>query len=184
MNTRIEEIKQEINRLKKQETDEINYKNIDNTILAYVAGLLDGEGSIGISLKKKGTVYIRKKGYTRKTDKYSLHIQIGNTNRKVIEWLKDIFGGQFQIVKHKDCRGEKFFAWHLYTNKAYNLLNCILPYMKIKRKQCELAVEFQKEIIKFKGCKHIPKLSLSKRKTIKEYISFLNKNGNLLELEN
>ena len=47
----------------------------DDITLAYVAGLFDGEGSVGVGID------------------YKVRITLCNTDEKVIKWLKSLFGG-------------------------------------------------------------------------------------------
>ncbi len=59
-------------------------KDID---LAYIAGLVDGEGCIMIT--KENRLYTEAKhGY-----RFWLQVKITNTNKAVLEWVKDLFGG-------------------------------------------------------------------------------------------
>ena len=53
--------------------------------LAYLAGIIDGEGSIYI-----GNFSCNKK---TKVPYYQTNIQVTNTDKTLIDWLFDIFGG-------------------------------------------------------------------------------------------
>ena len=105
-----------------------------NTLLAYVAGIIDGEGNIGL----------HKVGGCNEHPYYALKISVGNTNAWLISFLKMQFGGNIYQRKydnphHKDC-----WVWELHAKGAYILLNLILPYLQIKRPQAKLAIQFQK----------------------------------------
>jgi len=113
---------------------------IEKTILAYTAGLLDGDGCIQIS-----SVEPNNKG-TQKTKYHNLSVQITNTNKEVINWLKDIFGGfitsRYSLPSsRKDCKTG--FVWHIATIQAKDFLESIYPYLIIKKKQADLAIRFQ-----------------------------------------
>lgn len=107
---------------------------MDSNILAYVAGLFDGEGCVTISSSispRNGTHY------------YVLYVMVYNTNMDIILQLKDWFGG-FIITNdrkgsgHKDC-----YCWRVAANKAYEFLELIISYVRIKNKQVRLAMTFK-----------------------------------------
>jgi len=112
---------------------------IKKTDLAYMAGLIDGEGCIKISRAVlKG----------RKFPRYNLQLQIDMVDSlEVLEWAQQKFGGK--IYKHKrrldyqkNCRdSERLYMFQADTKE---LLLMILPYMKIRHKQASLALEFLK----------------------------------------
>lgn len=110
--------------------------------LAYLAGIIDGEG----------TVYIQK--VDRKTFfDYFPRIQIISTNKDLIVWIKDIFGG---IVTSRD-RSNENRNWRLqhtwYTSRKIMdiLLPFILPYLIIKKNQVEVMIEFRKTFLEKKS---------------------------------
>jgi hypothetical protein len=104
--------------------------------LAYVAGVVDGEGSLSlagaISMSKNGTPY-----WT-----YQVGVGIYNTSRPLMEWLVTNFGGEFaarkRSPKHKQC-----YRWRLENNeKREAFLRVILPYLIVKPKQAELLLRY------------------------------------------
>lgn len=104
-------------------------------ILAYTAGLLDGEGSIGIVVMNPSA----KNRY--KLPFHQLHVHVVNTNKEVLDWLKDTFGGS--ICVHDKKSKSDTWTWQIYTKNAKKFLELIYPYLKIKRKQARLAIEFR-----------------------------------------
>jgi hypothetical protein len=86
--------------------------------LAYIAGIIDGEGSIGINKIKNynGT----------NTTYYRLLVQVCMVEGCIPQWLCDAFG-------------------------AVSFLKVILPYLKIKKEQAEIAIEFQSQRMKSGG---------------------------------
>jgi hypothetical protein len=104
--------------------------------LAYVAGIVDGEGSLSlsgaISLSRSGTPY-----WT-----YQAGVGIYNTSRPLMDWLVKNFGGEFAARKrsprHKQC-----YRWRLENNKKRaTFLRAILPYLVIKPKQAGLLLRY------------------------------------------
>ena len=59
---------------------------MEETVKAYMAGIVDGEGSISISRQSNSKSYI-------------CQLAIVNTNRELIEWVCDNFGGSSTILE-------------------------------------------------------------------------------------
>lgn len=106
-------------------------------ILAYIAGILDGEGCITIIRQKRKSY---KLGW-----QYQLRIIVSNADRWLCYFLKQEFGGSVQ-----ECfspTNTKMYRWYLTSRKALNFLEAVLPYIHIKKSQAEVAIEFQKQRI-------------------------------------
>lgn len=95
--------------------------------IAYIAGLFDGEGCVSV--------------YHEKTTKYRLariQASLSNTNLPIVEYLKDCFGGYVKtriLPSGKLCK-----SWSVSCRKAAEVLTQLIPYLKIKRGQAELAL--------------------------------------------
>lgn len=110
------------------------------TDLAYMAGLLDGEGHVFIQKRVPGN---REKA---KSPLYVLSIGITNTHAGVIEWLQQRYVGSRSIrtrEKQPKKNWRTCYFWTLSSIRAAEFLALISPYLLIKRKQAELAIEFQ-----------------------------------------
>jgi hypothetical protein len=107
------------------------------TTIAYAAGLFDGEGhvTIGVSVDKR-------RGRNRPV--YRLYLAISNTDRQVLEWLRDSFGcGVVARREANPTTGKVCCRWQLANRNATRLLVAMLPYLRIKRPQAELMIEFR-----------------------------------------
>ena len=100
-------------------------KKID---LAYVAGIIDGEGCIYIEHGKKG------KGF-------QLSVSVGSSDRWLCEFLKFSFGGCLYDMKSKTL---PCWKWEIRTKQAGQFLGDIFPYLRLKKPQAEIALKFQK----------------------------------------
>jgi hypothetical protein len=109
---------------------------MDQTLLAYTAGLFDGEGSIVIGIGKNAD---------GRPSKYWLQVGITNTNRKIIDWLIGTFGGHVSDNSHAPSRRKQrpCWAWRVMSNQAAAFLREILPYLRIKRESASIALKFQ-----------------------------------------
>jgi len=107
------------------------------TDIAYVAGIIDGEGSIGI-YKKFGK---DKRRY------YQLTVQVSNSNEWLIRWLQMAFGSYAYHHGHYSCekikRNREIYTWSIVGNKAVDFLKTIHPYLRLKKPQAEIAIRFQ-----------------------------------------
>jgi len=102
--------------------------------LAYMAGIMDGEGSIGINKIKNynGT----------NTTYYRLLVQVGMVEGCIPQWLCDSFGGSI-AVRPKIKPRRAVTNWQIANKQAVIFLQAILPYLKIKKQQAEIAIDFQ-----------------------------------------
>ena len=95
---------------------------------AYAAGIFDGEGCIHITRNNRGS--------------YALIVTVGNNNEWLVKWLQFAFGGYIgthvSTLSRRPC-----FQWQLSANKAVEFLQAIMPYLRIKKPQAELAIQFQ-----------------------------------------
>lgn len=106
------------------------------TDLAYAAGIIDGEGCIGIwkrKLKQNGKEYPYR----------SLSVSVAMTEQWVPTWLQFAFGGSVIYFKAKQENHNPYWQWNITSNKALEFLRLILPYLKIKRPHAELGISFQ-----------------------------------------
>lgn len=107
-----------------------------DTDKAWLAGIIDGEGSIFI---------MRQKRNDRERDiNYILRISVDSTDPYMaVECLK-IAGGA-KIHQYSDNRPNcsDRLKWQVNGKKATSLLKELLPFLRVKFKQAELAIEFQ-----------------------------------------
>ena len=101
---------------------------------AYLAGLIDGEGYIGI---QKQTRKHNIDGYG-----YMGVLKICMTDKYLIKWLSDSFGGYFGERIGKDGRKDSY-EWCLrHERNVKPVLDKVFPYLKVKRKQAEVLKKF------------------------------------------
>jgi hypothetical protein len=90
--------------------------------LAYLAGFIDGEGSISVDR------YTR----TTKTINYGIKISITNSNLSVLEWVQGEYGGYIATFKKKKENHHTCYQLTLRYRKAYRLISEIKPFLKLK----------------------------------------------------
>ena len=137
------------------------------TDLAYCAGLLDGEGCLTISKRTQKNTF-------------QMRVEIVNTNKEVLEWVKGMFGGSVIVRMRPGKYGnnKESFVWLADTRRAASFLRLIKPYVKIKRRQLEIALDFQRTIRHETGHgRFITPQQLAFRADCKMKMSALNKRG-------
>lgn len=100
--------------------------------LPYWAGFFDGEGCVTIS-----------RTYSKnKRPSYTLTVQIGNTHLGVLEEIKERYGGGIYTRKGVEGR-TRMYDINLRSKVAEAFISDILPFLVVKKKEAELALEFR-----------------------------------------
>lgn len=107
--------------------------------LAYLAGIIDGEGSIYIGNFSRTPI--------GKILSYQTNITISNCDKILIEWLSNVFGGPMSEYTPnqtpKNSR-KKVYLWRASGERLTHLCILVLPYLVIKKRQCEIMIEMRK----------------------------------------
>lgn len=99
---------------------------------AYVAGLIDGDGYLGIMRKSS------KRSLARVH--YTPVVKVGMTDKDIIEWLQKSFGGNFY---HRDNGQYKdLYQWKLANRTMKPFLDAIYPYLRVKKAQADVLKRF------------------------------------------
>jgi hypothetical protein len=137
-------------------------KKID---LAYVAGIIDGEDWVTIKEKR-----VKDKLISR-----AIKVGVGNTNEWLIKWLQFSFGGSVRI--HEGTGNQKRrWDWDISTRQAKYFLELVLPYLRMKRPQAELALKFQNRR-KYRGHQPMPESDWALDEADKILMTSYNKRG-------
>lgn len=113
--------------------------------LAYLAGIVDGEGSICI-YRVNPAKYNR---YQNPSFRCALHIS--NTNKKLFEWIEEHFGNLNQktkkqmrtIFKKNSTHDRWIYEWIIQAHRMVDLCTQLLPYLILKKRQAELVIQFR-----------------------------------------
>lgn len=102
---------------------------IPKTTLAYLAGIIDGEGTITLAKESR-------------SNRHEARLIVVNTDVKLMNWLKDNFGGFVRI--HKRIIGQKQrYDWVIAGKKAVKLLEEVAEYLIIKREQYFVVITYE-----------------------------------------
>ena len=104
--------------------------------LAYLAGIIDGEGCIYLGHIKRGEDLV-----------WHSVMKVTNCDLDLITWLENVFGGC--TSKHGRWTSKKAFfrpvyGWNATGAMLDYLLPLIRPYLVIKKKQCDVMLEYRK----------------------------------------
>lgn len=102
--------------------------------LIYLAGIVDGEGHIRISdnTRRRGN-----KTYTWPTKR----IVVANTNKELMEWLIDNFGGAYHSRPKPYEHYQQGYAWEITGENAVMLGNRLKPYLIVKKEQLKRIID-------------------------------------------
>lgn len=117
-----------------------NYERKDYTIaqIAYMAGIIDGEGSIYIgnfsSNPKTGSKY------------YQTNIEVTNTDKNLMDWIVNTFGGRLNIYTAKQLPKNSrrtVYRWIATGERVTHLAEILLPYLIAKKRQAEIMIKMR-----------------------------------------
>jgi hypothetical protein len=100
---------------------------------AWLAGFLDGEGSISID-KRAGADSAR----------YAPRVKAANTRREVLEEIRELLGGGFVTKtrrKPTDPRKD-IFQFVAANRKGLDIIRRVRPYMRVKNAQADLFLRY------------------------------------------
>jgi len=111
-----------------QENESLIFREED---IAWLAGLLEGEGSFGIDSRAA-------QRYTNSTAPGNPYISVSMTDEDVIAKVATITGKNYFLVSQKTVTEKKVFKCHIGDRATvFTILTRILPYMG-KRRQSEI----------------------------------------------
>lgn len=113
---------------------------------AFLAGLLDSEGSMSIDrhTSKQRTYVIKDKSYTYgERTYYGVGMAVYNTYRPLMKYLVKHFGGTFRVLRKETETRQTIWSWQPDGYKhMLNVLETILPYIVLSKEQAQLCKRF------------------------------------------
>ena len=102
---------------------------------AYLAGFWDGEGSFMLH------------GRNGPNSSISFRVVAVASKPQVIEWIVNVTGiGRVQVWDAKNPKWAPRWTWTVNGDGAESFTRQLLPYLKLKREQAELGVQFQERL--------------------------------------
>jgi hypothetical protein len=130
--------------------------------LSYVAGLFDGEGSIGIY-----EIGIPRAGFGVRPA-FHFQVQIANTYWPIIQWLTDTVGGRCGKKSFGKDHWQQGYVWRLTGANAEYFMRVLEPYCIIKKPQIAIALSFRSKFNQPRGIMQPTDMIQEKRAMILE----------------
>ncbi len=111
---------------------------------AYLAGIIDGEGSLALVHRRRQIRYSGKRVQSEhlSENSYQCHITVVNTDFKMIDWIRDTFGGSVFFQRVREGRKPLYvLAWQDKETVGY-ILKGAMPYMLTKYEVAEAMFHF------------------------------------------
>lgn len=138
-------------------------KKVSVVDAAYLAGLIDGEGSIGIYYNGQSLV---------------ARLTIILTTPAPLKWAKNKLGvGQLRSYLPKNKKHRRVYHYVVLSKQAVEVIKLLLPFLKIKSAQAKNLLVFQVGLGKRYGVSGMPAKELKRRLRHAEISKFLNKRG-------
>ena len=125
------------------------------TDLAYIAGIIDGEGYVGI---KKSKAYACQ---GRQTPGYTARIQVRMVDEPAIKFLAETLGGWYYKEKPHSAKGRPLYCYQASDKVAEAILRTLLPFLRVKRVQAETVIALRD--LKKESAKHRTKVTGTRR---------------------
>jgi hypothetical protein len=147
----------------------------DKAMYGYVAGIVDGEGTITIGRSEYMNTKTGKYRHGQKYHQVGFHavISVKNTDERLMKWLQSRFGGQYYTEKRIEAAWKDAYKWHHCAENKEQFLLAILPYLVLKREQAKILLEF----LRIEKWLKVP----TKRQELYEKIVALNQRGKPVE---
>lgn len=134
------------------------------TDLAYAAGFVDGEGYIQIKR-------------TASTGQFIDTVRVGQTNRAVLDWMANMFGGSVHVMSKAHDNTREAYVWVIPSRKAERFVRLILPYMKVKKEQADIFIRYRASIRSRKCTKVLTDKEVTDRLAMIGIMKMLNHRG-------
>ena len=103
-------------------------QSLTNEELAYLAGIIDGEGTIAISVDKAGY--------------YALRLLISNTSTKLIEWLSQRLEVSIYTSRQRKAGSKQLYSVDIVSKKGKEVIEQVFPYLIVKKDHARVAFLF------------------------------------------
>lgn len=155
----------------------------DESVLAYCAGVIDSDGTIGI---KRSTYAMRVRGDAG-APVFMARCCVRQVEPQAVHLLRDTFGGPVRINRGQG-NGLDLFQWEARDLIVENALRLLLPFLRIKRAQAENAIRLREIVAESKafrarkgrghiGCKSRPQEITDRMEACYALAKTLNKVG-------
>ncbi len=105
--------------------------------IAYTAGIIDGEGYVGIDKQcnsrwGEGTPY------------YYARLAVANTGAQLISWLQSHWSGSVNHRAPSNPRARDTWVWVVSTGQSAKVLSVVFPFLVLKKRQADTVIRFSR----------------------------------------
>lgn len=131
-------------------------KEYPETVAAYMAGILDGEGSLTIGNYSCNKITGDKH--------YQCNIAVCSIDKILIDWIYDTFGGYHGVYTPKQTPKNSrhpVYKWQCSSDRLLHICQITLPFLVIKKRQAEILIEMRstyKDLQNVKGKQNVQRL--------------------------
>ena len=122
----------------------------DATTMAYLAGMIDGDGYITITRSTRAG-----------KDYFGAQVGIAGTRREPHDLAASLFGGKVSCHHPKNPGHRPQFQWQRMGKAAIPVIEGIMPYLRIKQEHALLALELQEHAMEASSIDPFPWFSPS-----------------------
>jgi hypothetical protein len=134
---------------------------MDATTHAYLAGIVDGEGYVGI-----------RRTYGKRTGHFQGFVRVRMTDRAALDMLHATYGGSINPYSVEGNR-KPGWLWQVRSRAASVALDSMRPYLRVKNEQADLVIRLQDTM----APQRLDPATIEERESIYGYISSLNRRG-------
>lgn len=109
------------------------------TLLAYLAGIIDADGTIGI----KKSMYAMRVIKDSQGASYSERSTVRQVEPHAVDMFCKAFGGSRYLTKPSAPNGRTLHTWAVTDQKAAECLALLLPYLRIKKESAKNALRLR-----------------------------------------
>jgi len=112
---------------------------VKETTIAYLAGLVDGEGYVGIKKDLSGV-----RSGKQKSPSYHERIQVRMVDEPAIKLFSEVFGGNYYFEKNHSKSQRPLYCFQISDLAAAKALVILLPYLRIKNNQAKICLALRR----------------------------------------
>ena len=127
--------------------------------LAYIAGILDGEGSIMIQRQASESFMKQRAKSGCLHPHYAPGIRIGMLERAALDFIVQTTGIGYVVEEKPYHHKRPMFRWMVRSkDDIVKFLTLIMPYLLVKQKQAQLCLKFVNEWVSCNGIRITPEI--------------------------
>ncbi len=105
---------------------------MEYTDIIYLAGMVDGDGSISIT----------KQQYNERRCRHNLSLSVTNCSKELVDWIRERWEGHV-YSKLPTVKGRPIYRWAVTNQAAENIIEELVDYLIVKKTQANIALDLR-----------------------------------------